>query len=405
MGRIAMEAARLGPNMNRARQEAHEAGRVLGEHQVEQLRRARQAWQDFGDWVTVQSGRILAATAEIGRTAPTTVDRLEQALNNLSTQLHGARLIYGENSAAVERLTERWRRLWAEYERVAGAANNAATGIWRSTGAIEAGINAAARSEQTWQAQNNAVRALQGSLALYQAQLQNVLNLENFRSAAFEEQWNRQRAVLAAQGATQAEMAAARINLLMQEDATRLRIMGGQLSAEETYRRREAELRAAAQQGIISEIELRRLLLGAQMASVSGFLSSTGQVLGSLSQIFHKQKAWAYAAAVVQTAAAVTAAMAMPPYWPFNAPQVAAAVAAGAAQIAAISRTSMSGTSGGVPSVAGGAAGGAATGPTQAPQMVSINLAPGRYSRDDVVGLIEQINEAVSDGAQIRIAA
>jgi hypothetical protein len=33
--------------------------------------------------------------------------------------------------------------------------------------------------------------------------------------------------------------------------------------------------------------------------------------------------------------------------------------------------------------------------------MLTVNLAPGRYSRDDVMGLIEQINDAVTDGAQL----
>jgi hypothetical protein len=33
--------------------------------------------------------------------------------------------------------------------------------------------------------------------------------------------------------------------------------------------------------------------------------------------------------------------------------------------------------------------------------MLTLNLAPGRYSRDEVVGLIEQINEAQSDGVRL----
>jgi hypothetical protein len=35
--------------------------------------------------------------------------------------------------------------------------------------------------------------------------------------------------------------------------------------------------------------------------------------------------------------------------------------------------------------------------------MLTVNLAPGRYSRDEVVGLMAQMQEAMNDGAQLVI--
>jgi hypothetical protein len=213
-------------------------------------------------------------------------------------------------------------------------------------------------------------------------------------SQSFAAAFEKMRQVMVANNATANEIAAARINMLRQEEAERLRILGGQLNAAETFARREHELRQARMQGVISEIELERALLAARMQLAQGALTAFGQIGGSLAQIFQKQKAWAYGAAVVQTAAAVTGALAQPPYWPFNAPQVAAAVAAGAAQIAAISRTTMGGGGG----VVASAPVATAPDPGQMGQLLNLHLHGSRFSQDDVAGLLEQIAAHAKDG-------
>jgi hypothetical protein len=76
--------------------------------------------------------------------------------------------------------------------------------------------------------------------------------------------------------------------------------------------------------------------------------------------------------------------------------------AAGAAQIGAIKNTSLSG-GGSVPSVGGGS--GAAVsqeaGPAAPSQALTISIAPGRYSHEEVEAIIEGINERVQNGATL----
>jgi len=86
--------------------------------------------------------------------------------------------------------------------------------------------------------------------------------------------------------------------------------------------------------------------------------------------------------------------------------EVAKIAAAGVSLLGTIRSATMSSSGGSVPSVGGGSAtssGAADAGPSGPTQALTVNLAPGRYSRDEVVGLMEQIQEAMNDGAQLVI--
>jgi len=136
-----------------------------------------------------------------------------------------------------------------------------------------------------------------------------------------------------------------------------------------------------------------------------GAITSTASLMAStLTTVFSKNKAAAIAAAIISTAVGISNAMAGPPTgppWPYNMAQAALVAASGAAQIAKISSTSMGG-GGSAPTVSGAAAGGGGdAGQGQAAQMMTVNLHGSRFSRDEVLDLIEQINEARADGAQL----
>ncbi|AVX04353.1 tape measure protein [Maritalea myrionectae] len=122
---------------------------------------------------------------------------------------------------------------------------------------------------------------------------------------------------------------------------------------------------------------------------------------GALAQMFKDNKAFAIANAVVNTAEAVTKALATygPTPWGFAAAGVAAA--SGAAQIAAISSAQRG--SGSVPSVSGG-------GQSSAPQQTAPATEPQRTTNVTLVGngfspeqIVELLNEALGDGHKINV--
>jgi uncharacterized membrane protein YgcG len=157
---------------------------------------------------------------------------------------------------------------------------------------------------------------------------------------------------------------------------------------------------------------------GRAMAQASAFSSKNMDALASnvstnLSKIFGESKGVAIATAVINTAQAVTRTLAAYPY-PINVAMAALTAAAGAAEIATIRSTTKnsSGGGGGGSSLSGGgtaaaassAGGGEASG-GGAQQGVYITLNGETYGREQVRGLINQINEAVADGAVLRLAA
>ena len=144
-----------------------------------------------------------------------------------------------------------------------------------------------------------------------------------------------------------------------------------------------------------------------------GYVSQTFNALSSLMdtenrKLFEIGKAAAISGAIVDGYAGVQKTLASVPA-PFNYALAAAQGVAAAANVAKIASTSF-GSGGSVSPSAGGAATSAATTQQQqtaqaAPQQqVSIALSGDVYSRQSVTQLIEQINDAVSDGARIRIA-
>ena len=140
--------------------------------------------------------------------------------------------------------------------------------------------------------------------------------------------------------------------------------------------------------------------------------------------LFQNNKAVKSGLVVVDTASSIMNAMSSLP-WPANLAAAASAAAMGAAQLAAVRSASKGG--GSTPSAGGGGATG--TAPTfglssddggGSPQQPTLNDAPtgggstttanislqsGLYSKEDIRGLIEQINEEVGDGATLEVAA
>lgn len=128
-------------------------------------------------------------------------------------------------------------------------------------------------------------------------------------------------------------------------------------------------------------------------------LATASMAASLITQLFPKSKAAGVAAAVINTAVGITNALRTGLY-PWNYIQAGLIAASGAAQIATIQSTTPGG--GPTPSVGGGTAG-AGTGPEQgtASRMLTISglQEEGRYSGSSVIGLIDQINEEVKNGA------
>lgn len=143
-----------------------------------------------------------------------------------------------------------------------------------------------------------------------------------------------------------------------------------------------------------------------QAGVTDAYLGMASSVAGSLSQIFTKVKGFAVAQAIIDTYSAFNSALANPPGPPFSYAQAFAALASGFARVRSILSTNpgtstAAGTGGGG---GGGGAGGAA--PQAAPrQAVNLTLHGQRFSRDDVLSLMTQMNDLVSDGAVLNVRA
>lgn len=157
-------------------------------------------------------------------------------------------------------------------------------------------------------------------------------------------------------------------------------------------------LDVALQNGAISWEQYGAAAQRAHMLAASSTLGAVGQITSTLAGAFENNKAFAVANAVINTAEGVTKALAQGGMFAF--PMAAAVAAAGAAQIGSILSAKPGSSS--RPSV-GGAGGGAAA-PTAAPaeqsRVIHLTLGGnGRYSRDEVRDLIEQLTEELNDGA------
>lgn len=197
----------------------------------------------------------------------------------------------------------------------------------------------------------------------------------------------------------------AALALVNEAERERLQIMEAMRDPYEVMIDRQTRLNE-----LFGESAVHARLLGKanQMAAAAmhnAYASAASAVSGALSNLFSESKGLAIANALINTYEAVTAALKNPPGPPFSYAYAAAALANGMAQVAAIRSTNKSGGGGG-----GSAAGGVGAGATQAAapqqqQSFFIDLQGQTFGRDQVRGLIEQINDAVADGASIQLRA
>ena len=158
-------------------------------------------------------------------------------------------------------------------------------------------------------------------------------------------------------------------------------------------------LDAAMKAGKITAEQYGEAHQQAILIAVNAYAGAASDIAGSLSQVFAKSKGVAIAAAIINSFQAATNALAHAP-WPLNYAAAAAALAAGFAQVANIKKTTEHSSGGGSSSVGASSAQAAPAAPQQS---VSISLQGQSFGRDQVRGLIEQINGAISDGAVLRI--
>jgi hypothetical protein len=162
-------------------------------------------------------------------------------------------------------------------------------------------------------------------------------------------------------------------------------------------------LGAALQRGAIDAQTYGTAMSKASAVAMNSYGAMAGSIVSDLGKVFGESKGFAIATALINTFQAVTNAWANVPY-PVNIAAAAAALAAGMAQVNAIKSTNKSGGGGGGASA--GASAGVASAPVEAKQQqgVFITLQGQTFGREQVRGLIEQINGAVADGAVLRVS-
>lgn len=177
---------------------------------------------------------------------------------------------------------------------------------------------------------------------------------------------------------------------------------------EQHHMERLAEIR---RQGL-SEIEaFTRKSYGEQAQTVLGELTGiTAGVARENKRLFQLNKLAGVANAIVNAYTGISKTMAAYPY-PINIGMAAAHAAAAFAQVQAIRSASFGGGGGTAPSVRGSTPAApvsnvpaAAVGTGTSGAVVNLTLNGERFGREQVRRLIEQINEAVGDGARLRIA-
>jgi hypothetical protein len=169
----------------------------------------------------------------------------------------------------------------------------------------------------------------------------------------------------------------------------------------------EGLLTAAKREGELARANFTKMSSGQQVESVLGSLQQmTAGVAQHSRKAFEVNKLAGIANAVVNTAQGVTKALASYPP-PLSFVMAAAQAAAGAAQISAIKSTTFQGGGGGTTPSAAGSTPTVNSQPAQqsAPgQLIRIEGSGDRFSRQQVMTLIDQINEAQGDGKRIVFA-
>lgn len=165
----------------------------------------------------------------------------------------------------------------------------------------------------------------------------------------------------------------------------------------------QQRLKEALDAGGLSAGQFGAAMQKATFVALNAYAGMASGIANNLAMAFGESKAFAIAAAVINTAESITKTLATYGATPWGLAAAAAAAAAGAAQIATIRSANKGGGGGGSSASTSTAA--ASAGPTSIPQSVTVNLHGDTFGREQVFNLINSINDAVADGAKIRIAA
>jgi hypothetical protein len=434
--RLAVEAASIGDGLNAARLAAHRANVVFSEEQAAALETAQQSWRDLGNAITVTTGKIIAALVTMG-TRPRVVDAEGlQAQIDMLTQVRDRAGLAGQS---VQRLDRDIARLRLRLEESRHAADNFLGQMGQPAPPPPSGIEDTDR-----------IKAAQAALQLLQSRLQAIPPAAFQMSAAFRQALGASIAVInltadveqrgamataaanqmrlqayqaytAALGASlplqeQHAMRVAQINLAIQDQAMRQLAlnqanldyqtglmnlatqMGAVVTPMEAYRLKLEQIA----QTIRANPELAGRMAGANTRAaatmVAAYAGAANDIAGNLSQMFQKNKGLSAAAAIISGLAGAARAIEIYGPTPWGWAAAASAAALGVANAAKIMSQSESGT--GAPSSGGGQA------PPEAPQMstsqaFTISVAPGRYSHDEVMQIIADINDRVQNGATL----
>lgn len=192
------------------------------------------------------------------------------------------------------------------------------------------------------------------------------------------------------------------LNLLTEEEA-----LEKTAALKDRYKEQDVK---RAQEKADAEERIEKALQAAKLSTVSDGLGMLAGLMNTKSRsLFEIGKAAAMAQATVDGYAGIQKTLAAYPA-PFNYALAAAQGIVAAQNVASIASTSFGSKSSVTTTAASGNASSAALAATSgeaqtSPQQnVAISLTGDVYSRQSVTQLIEQINEAVSDGARIRVA-
>jgi hypothetical protein len=221
-----------------------------------------------------------------------------------------------------------------------------------------------------------------------------------------EKLWRRETEIFYARSQgllTQAEhdraraLALSEYNLAQQQEVQGLGVV---LDANEQHRMSIERINNALAQGKITTEQYKRANETAALTAASAWSGAWANIGNTLAQAFPKQKAFAYAAAVMNVAEGATKALAQGGILGFAG--AAAVIAAGTAQIMAI-KNATPGGGGSVPSVGGGNIPSTSTqpAPMQPRQAITIDLHGSMFSREEVRSLVEGLNDFTLDGGTL----
>jgi len=180
---------------------------------------------------------------------------------------------------------------------------------------------------------------------------------------------------------------------------------------EEAQRQHMERLKAIRERGLTELEKFTATSFKNQAKTIAGELADiTAGVAQHSRSMFELNKAAGISMAIINAYEGISKTLAAYPY-PISIAMAAAQGAAAFAQVQAIRSQQFGGGGGAAPSLAGGTPAtpvtpvGGGTPQAAAPQqLVTVNLQGEFFNRQTVIGLIEQINEAVADGARIRVA-